>query len=775
MEPAAVSLDDSEDEQLRREREELRAFVNWHRDSVEAFRSSKLPYFKLVLSETDHADRVRHLTSTASCIESLTHSAVDREDEDVIELAREFADKALGLDNEFWESEGQAQVYCRVRALPAILRLAGEALVDRYADRIAELIRFVWELVSDDPATQGVYEKPGEAEPGSPGAGYPPNTFQTFWGLRCLDEAGKHASLTEVVEEFADSRRIAELWSRSALGRQIALNAVGSRHADSGQLAWGLACQFATEVQPRADTFSRVDVLQAAVTTFFDRQLPSGIWELGQPLFHYPQAGNAYCYTYETLTELLIPALGSGENSRVYRDLLRPQGERLVRAWHFARESAIELPAGGLGWCSQHHPHRVDPEAWATAAVFSYLQMLRRLVGIWSREQAERVLAVREVQWATRSRAATVLRERGNTWRAASDRCDVGQELAALFLNPGEAIKEQQGIQDPDRKLIRDDQARSAILFGPPGTSKTTLVEALAGALDWRYVEVHASNFLSRGMDQVPRQADEIFASLMELDHCVVLFDEIDELLRERQNGESDPFGRFLTTSMLPKVAKLWEQRRVLFFVATNDIDHADRAINRSQRFDASIFVAPPAFGVKRDLILERLGIDELAGLTEVAVKDAIENDDAEDALGFFALMRYDQVAEVADLARPMNGAAPALKDLRRALETIGRALDVSDWQPAPHQHDSSFKRFRELFNRQRRDHRMARVLRLETAEPIPTLDGYVRWGLGAQNGRSLVFLRMPGSVELPPEPLSFGESDFREEELLRYKPIERG
>ena len=103
-------------------------------------------------------------------------------------------------------------------------------------------------------------------------------------------------------------------------------------------------------------------------------------------------------------------------------------------------------------------------------------------------------------------------------------------------------------------------------------------MRALAEAIEWRFVEVLAADFLSEGMDRVPAKADEIFEQLIELDHCVVLFDEIDELIRKR-DGETDPFGRFLTTSMLPKLAKLWDQRRVLFFVATNDVDVADPAL----------------------------------------------------------------------------------------------------------------------------------------------------------------------------------------------------
>ena len=102
------------------------------------------------------------------------------------------------------------------------------------------------------------------------------------------------------------------------------------------------------------------------------------------------------------------------------------------------------------------------------------------------------------------------------------------------------------------------------------------------------------------------RTADGIFSRLMELDRVVILFDEIDELVRER-GIESDQFGRFLTTSMLPRLAELWKARKVIYFVATNHIEYFDRAVTRSERFDAIIFLSPPSFEIKCARILALL------------------------------------------------------------------------------------------------------------------------------------------------------------------------
>lgn len=212
--------------------------------------------------------------------------------------------------------------------------------------------------------------------------------------------------------------------------------------------------------------------------------------------------------------------------------------------------------------------------------------------------------------------------DRGDTWSPPGVRSAVAEDLISLIVNP--VLRTPRlSLSEPDDQPIQEWQARSAILFGPPGASKTTLARGVAVSLGWDYVELHSSHFVAEGIQAVQRTADRIFVQLMELDHAVVLFDEPDELVRERE-GTPDAFGRFLTTSMLPKLALLWTRRRIIYFVATNHIEYFDAAIVRSERFDVLVFVPLPSFQKKMHALQKRLGTDASITVTQPEIEAAL-------------------------------------------------------------------------------------------------------------------------------------------------------
>jgi len=189
----------------------------------------------------------------------------------------------------------------------------------------------------------------------------------------------------------------------------------------------------------------------------------------------------------------------------------------------------------------------------------------------------------------------------------------------------------------------------SAILFGPPGTSKTELTKIIADYLGWPRLAIDPSHFVRKGLDQVQAEADRIFGMLAVSERIVVLLDEFDEMVRDRHQA-SEVLSRFLTTAMLPKLAAINKSRRIVFIVATNYIDQFDLAISRPGRFDLIIQVMPPTVNEKLRYWPE---LEAHLGRIGVTISDDIRERLAD--------LTYDEFRSLVGVLRSVSGVQEAL------------------------------------------------------------------------------------------------------------------
>lgn len=136
----------------------------------------------------------------------------------------------------------------------------------------------------------------------------------------------------------------------------------------------------------------------------------------------------------------------------------------------------------------------------------------------------------------------------------------------------------------------------SFILYGPPGSGKTFVMSKFAAALGWPLISLNPGYFIEKGLELVEAVAGAIFADLMRLDHAVVFFDECDELFRDRSTSGAGARNilSFATASMLPKLQKLHDARKVIFVLGTNYVANIDLAIRRPGRFDEILLFDRP-------------------------------------------------------------------------------------------------------------------------------------------------------------------------------------
>jgi hypothetical protein len=265
-------------------------------------------------------------------------------------------------------------------------------------------------------------------------------------------------------------------------------------------------------------------------------------------------------------------------------------------------------PVEFTGWHSEHVdlPDRVH--TWQTSQVLTFLLnyevMLQRHIGFRSLEEVGLSIDYRY----TRSREATEqkLRRKGKLKNS-------GLTASGYWEEEGDSKEPLFGLKEANsryrvygqvcrrfvvpRESATGTPAWSMLLYGPPGTGKTGIAETLAGALGFPLITVTPSDFIRRGEAEVEARAQDIFDTLGEQTDVVVLLDEIDRLILDRDSNDYSRQGDFfqlMTPSMLPKLKRLRDRERVIFVIGTNYADRIDPAAKRPGRIDQRFLVLPP-------------------------------------------------------------------------------------------------------------------------------------------------------------------------------------
>ncbi len=151
-----------------------------------------------------------------------------------------------------------------------------------------------------------------------------------------------------------------------------------------------------------------------------------------------------------------------------------------------------------------------------------------------------------------------------------------------------------------DRLGLRPPAA--VLLFGPPGTGKTSFARAMASRLGWAFVELHPS-LLGNGVEGARTLRDSL-AELQRVDRLVTFIDEADEIASDRsERPDSQP----LVNELLKAVPQFKARPDRLVVMATNSIAAIDPALLRPGRFDLIIPVGAPDEDERRELATEFL------------------------------------------------------------------------------------------------------------------------------------------------------------------------
>lgn len=175
--------------------------------------------------------------------------------------------------------------------------------------------------------------------------------------------------------------------------------------------------------------------------------------------------------------------------------------------------------------------------------------------------------------------------------------------------NPGVSFRDVVGLQDAKRdvaeafQLIQDpslarrhgiEPVRGVLLHGPPGTGKTFFARAAAGQFAKRFLEVRASDLVSQYVGETEKNIAAAFAYARTVAPCILFFDEVDGLARNRAHARNDWEVSRVNALLTEMDGISKDDRAPIVIAATNRPDDLDPAVLRPGRFDRMVHVGLP-------------------------------------------------------------------------------------------------------------------------------------------------------------------------------------
>jgi len=460
------------------------------------------------------------------------------------------------------------------------------------------------------------------------------------------------------IKKTADSNqqviRAAGEWFLSRMLDHLAYASIKDAPFDAAELAFSLEGYLLCEDGRNHDP----EVVGKVFSVMAERQEINPYWRPLKPLITDNRGFALLPLSVELMNSLfrtcwLLKTSGAEVFSRHVNIFHRYYEWIVGRSTHGEFKDSNGTPKEFTGWHSEHVLQPGSIHIWETSQVAIYLLFYREML---QKHTARRALqaAHLSVRAIPRKKKAHAILSAFDYWHDVVTKNDPKPSERRLHADICTHFIECRSPSHSGR------QSYSMVLYGPPGTGKTSIAENIAAALGWKFIEITPSDFVASGESAVELRAGEIFSALAEQEDAVILFDEIDRLILDRDapiyQQQGDMF-QVMTPGMLPKLKQLRSRQRCIFILATNYKERLDPAAIRIGRIDKHFLVSLPNAAARAEILAKEIfeelrmanvGIVKEAASGQISARSPLTAEELAVPAGHCVLGAYGEMCELA-------------------------------------------------------------------------------------------------------------------------------
>jgi ATP-dependent metalloprotease FtsH len=150
-------------------------------------------------------------------------------------------------------------------------------------------------------------------------------------------------------------------------------------------------------------------------------------------------------------------------------------------------------------------------------------------------------------------------------------------------------------IENPDlTDRMNIDAPRGVLLFGPPGTGKTTIARVIANEANASFSSISAADIYSKWLGESEQRIQKLFSEARKHRPSIIFIDEIDAMMRTRGGGGSEHTDK-ITNQILQEIDGIANSAGIFIIGATNAPALIDPALLRGGRLAEKIEIPLPA------------------------------------------------------------------------------------------------------------------------------------------------------------------------------------